>query len=111
MDIKEAIKYMSVEQAIELEDRRFFCNADETINAISTYSMQKQIPVKPEIMPKPLKNEKTWWRCGICGANHHSNFRLNYCSHCGQRVDWSDYINDCKIKQKAQKPFPELLKE
>ena len=108
MDVKTAIKYMSVDKAIELENRRLFVNTDETINAISTYSMQKQIPVKPKVMPKPLKKESFWWYCGKCGASHHTNFRKSYCSYCGQRVDWSDHINDCKIKEKAQKPFPEL---
>lgn len=111
MEIKEALNYMGVEKAIELEDKRFFCNADETINAISIYSMQKQNPIKPDVMPEPLKNEKFWWRCGFCGAHHHTNFRHNYCHFCGQRVDWSDFIKDDNIKKRASKSFPELQVE
>lgn len=108
MNIKEAVEYMDVEKAIELEERRVFCNADETINAISTYSMEKQIPIKPKIMPKPLKSETFWWYCGKCGAAHHTNIRHNYCNYCGQRADWSDEISDKEIKRKSKKSFPEL---
>ena len=114
MDIKTAIKFMTVEQAIELEQRRFFVNADETINTISIYSMEKQIPVKPKIMPQPLKNERHWWVCGACGANHHTNFRDNYCRFCGQRVDWSEHLQNSKhyvpddVLEHAKMTFPEL---
>ena len=47
MDIKTALQYMTVEKAIELEEKRFFCNADKTINTIAVSSMEKQIPYDP----------------------------------------------------------------
>lgn len=116
MNIRMALHYMSIEEAIELESRRFFCNADETINSISIPSMKKQIPVKPKVMPKPLRNEHIWWKCGNCGADKHTNFRSNYCSFCGQRVDWSEYLENEKAKgfsvsdelmEHAKMAFPE----
>lgn len=67
MDIKQAIKFMpDLEKVCELESRRFFCNADETINTISIYSMRKQIPVKPQLIDGSLKGEKYWWTCATC---------------------------------------------
>ena len=114
MDIETAIKYMSVKKAIELEQKRFFCNADETINTISVHSMEKQVPKKPKIMPEPLKNERYWWICGACGANHHTNIRHNYCAYCGQRVDWSEYLQNSghytpkDIMEHSKMIFPEL---
>ena len=117
MNIRMALKFMpDIEKVCELEERRFFCNADETVNTISVYSMRKQIPVKPKIMEKPLKNEKFWWYCGSCGASRHTNVRSNYCSFCGQRVDWSEYLQSLEkeipdeIMEHAKEIFPELDK-
>ena len=82
---------------------------------IAVSSMEKQMPLIPEIMPKPLKNERFWWYCLNCGTSHHADFRSNYCSYCGQRIDWSEYLRkknaDSKLIEKASTPFPELLKE
>ena len=118
MDIKQAIKFMpDLEKVCELENKRFFCNADETINTISVYSMRKQIPVKPQLMEARLKGEKYWWRCGSCNASMHTNTRHNYCHYCGQRVDWSEVFSKSEhfvpeeLMEKSKKPFPELLTE
>lgn len=48
--------------------------------------------VKPIVMPKPLGNEHIWWQCPNCTAHHHTNVRHNYCHLCGQKMDWSDYL-------------------
>ena len=116
MDIKIAIKYMpDLEKVCELESRRFFCNADETINTISIYSMRKQIPVKPVLIEGSLKGEKYWWRCGACDASMHTNTRHRYCHYCGSRVDWSEVLSKSEyfvpqdLMEKSKKPFPELL--
>lgn len=118
MDIKLAIKAMTdIEKVCELESRRFFCNADETINTISIYSMRKQIPVKPKLIEGHLKGEKYWWNCGSCGASMHTNTRHNYCHFCGQRVDWSEVLSKSEhfvpkeLMEKSKEPFPELLVE
>ena len=113
MNIKTALSYMTVEKAIELESRRFFCNADETVNAISISSMTKQIPLAVKIMPKPLKREKIWWYCENCGASHHTNTRHNYCHFCGQRIDWSEHLkekkSDSELIERASIAFPEVF--
>ena len=31
------------------------------------------------------------WICPTCGRTHINNYPLNYCSECGQKIDWSDY--------------------
>lgn len=115
MNIRIALAYMpDLEKVCEMEERRVFGNADETINTISIYSMRKQIPIKPKVMPKPLGNEKYWWYCGFCGAAKHTNFRNNYCSYCGQRVDWSDYLQSLgeviptDAMEQAKLIFPEI---
>lgn len=118
MNIKMAIQYMpDIEKVCDLESRRFFCNADETINTISIYSMKKQIPMKPKVMNKPLKSEKFWWYCGSCGASRHTGERSYYCSYCGQRVDWSEYLQNQDhpvsedIMERSKMIFPELKEE
>ncbi|HCL03789.1 MAG TPA: hypothetical protein DHW61_15520 [Lachnoclostridium phytofermentans] len=114
MDIATALRYMKVEKAIELESRRFFTNADETINTISIHAMRKQIPVKPKVMQRKSENEKLWWYCGSCGASRITGSRSNYCSYCGQRVDWSEHLENSNhlvpsdIMIHAKMEFPEL---
>lgn len=105
MNIKEALKYMNVEKAIELEDKRFFCNSDETVNAIAIYSMGKQIPVKPVMIPDTSEWTRFNWVCEMCGIPHYDNRLPNYCDNCGKRVDWSIE----KFIQENKKYFPELM--
>ncbi len=31
------------------------------------------------------------WICPTCGRTHLNDCPLNYCSDCGQKIDWSDY--------------------
>lgn len=117
MKITEAIKYMpDIEKVCKMESRRFFCNADETINTISIYSMKKQIPMKPKVINKPIR-EKFHWFCGACGAFERTSARSNYCPYCGQRVDWSEYLKTQAftvsegIMEESNKIFPELDEE
>lgn len=30
------------------------------------------------------------WICPICGRFHRNDYVLEYCSACGQRIDWSE---------------------
>lgn len=115
MNIKTALAYMpDLEKVCKIEEERVFCNADETINTISVYSMRKQLPVKPKVMLRPLKSEKYWWYCGSCGASRHTNSRSHYCSYCGQRVDWSEYLQNlgkdipADVIEEAKITFPEV---
>lgn len=88
------------------------CKSDYIKLAIK--ALEKQIPMKPKVMDKPLKNENFWWYCGTCGASRHTGSRSNYCSYCGQRVDWSEYVqnnyknvSEDRIEH-AKRIFPEL---
>lgn len=113
---------MTVEQAIGLENKRLFANADETINTISTYAMQKQIPKAIQLMNnRTTENEFFRWVCPNCGAVRHTRVRVNYCSYCGQRIDWRGYlqtarelsisrVTDEEIEREGD-VFPELKQE
>lgn len=94
MDIDTALKYMTIEKAIELEQRRFFCNADETINTIAVYCMEKQIPTKIKNRrvlkdfnghPYAIKGD-----CPFCGCEGLCARKTDYCICCGQRIEWED---------------------
>lgn len=47
-------------------------------------------PRKPDLKPKPLRNEVFWWQCPNCKAHTHANTMHRYCHYCGQALDWSD---------------------
>ena len=64
-------------------DRR--CKAVETAKA----ALRKQIPRKPDLKPKPLRNEVFWWQCPNCRAHTHANTQHRYCHCCGQELDWT----------------------
>lgn len=85
MDIDTALKYMTIEKAIELEKRRFFCNADETINTIAIHCMRKQIPMKVEEIHV---DEYICPACGnknVCGDGP-GMIGDRYCPVCGQAI-------------------------
>lgn len=83
MDINMALKYMTIEKAIELEMRRFFCNADETINTIAIHCMEKQIPMTV----KEVHVDEYY--CPACGAENCCNDGVvedKFCPECGQAL-------------------------
>lgn len=103
MNIKTALKYMTVGQAI--------------INTISTYAMQKQIPKAIQLMNnRTTENGHFRWVCPNCGAVRYTRHRVNYCSYCGQRIDWRGYlqtatrVTDEEIERTGA-IFPELKQE
>ena len=51
---------------------------------------QFRIKRKPDLKPKPLRNEVFWWQCPNCKAHTHANTMHRYCHYCGQALDWSD---------------------
>lgn len=79
MDIEIALKYMTIDKAIEFEKRRFFCNADEIINTISVHCMEKQIPYKL----KKQDGDTGICKCGVVTEIIDEPF---YCKYCGQRL-------------------------
>ena len=50
---------------------------------------QFRIKRKPDLKPKPLRNEVFWWQCPNCKAHTHANTMHRYCHYCGQALDWS----------------------
>lgn len=52
----------------------------------------KEKAKKPKYPEGQTKDDETaWWICPTCGAWHklddHNDYS-NYCSHCGQHIDW-----------------------
>ena len=93
MDIDTALKYMTIEKAIELEQGRFFCNADETINTISIHCMEKQIPMKiDEVYQARIEDMPGKYilsgNCPVCGSPVPKKHW--YCWSCGQRLEWPE---------------------
>lgn len=63
---------------------------------IAISALEKQIPKKPTIGRAILKGKDFGglYRCGICGRmlkmQRDINNIPNYCSECGQKIDWSE---------------------
>lgn len=61
-------------------------------------ALEKQIPKNIEIKMGGVANEYCYYFCPICGKHilsrrYHdviAGIRENYCSRCGQALDWSD---------------------
>lgn len=53
--------------------------------------IEKATPKKPTEADVSEENSYCAWLCPICGRTHINNYPLNYCSDCGQKIDWSDY--------------------
>lgn len=93
MDIDMALKYMTIEMAIELEKKRFFCNADETINTIAVYCMEKQIAkvpidIKSIKFTGSIREQFKKGNCPSCGCAVDTDDDFKFCSECGQKLDW-----------------------
>lgn len=51
--------------------------------------LEKQVPKKPFLKTDIETEVGYWiWKCPNCGDEW--LFRYNYCSSCGQRLDWSE---------------------
>lgn len=53
--------------------------------------IEKATPKKPTEADAYEENSYCAWLCPTCGRTHINNYPLNYCSDCGQKIDWSDY--------------------
>lgn len=53
--------------------------------------VDKETPKKPTEADASEQNSYCAWLCPTCGRTHINNYPLNYCSDCGQKIDWSDY--------------------
>lgn len=52
-------------------------------------ALQKQIPKKPTEKYNH-GNFVIDWLCPSCGRFHRNDYPLEYCSHCGQAIDWGE---------------------
>ena len=81
MTIQEAISCLKKDKEYLMDNK--VCNGEEIDAAIE--SLEKQIPKKP-IMRKDVA--ETYYICPECewGVD---KFDDNYCSDCGQKLDWA----------------------
>lgn len=53
--------------------------------------IERDKPKKPTEANISEKNSYCCWLCPTCGRTHINDSPLNYCSDCGQKMDWDDY--------------------
>ena len=63
---------------------------DENMNLMYELA-EKASPMKPEhdFLDQDIGYDD--WRCPRCGKRYRNSYQLNYCSDCGQAIDWSEY--------------------
>lgn len=67
---------------------------------------EKATPKKPTEADASEENSYCAWLCPTCGRTHINNYPLNYCSDCGQKIDWSayeKYLVDSEDDEEAEK--------
>ena len=79
---------MSIEEVIDIiKERIKEEKIDVAIDAIS-----KQEPVNVIIIGNKANDSAHVWKCPRCGINSLFNSPVNYCSECGQKLLWPEYI-------------------
>ena len=53
--------------------------------------VEKATPKKPSEASASELDGYCDWICPTCGRTHLNDCQLEYCSYCGQKIDWSDY--------------------
>lgn len=87
-------KRMTHQEAIELlKDHEYWTDFSwmDEVAEMAIEALEKQIPIKPI-----YTNNGTVTRCK-CGAIHFQsipNIKLDYCSRCGQAIDWSEEVGE-----------------
>ena len=51
--------------------------------------LEKQVPKKP-FLKTDIETEHGYWTCKCPNCGDEWLFRYNYCSSCGQRLDWEE---------------------
>ena len=54
-------------------------------------ALEKQIAKKPKKIEVEGYRYTDTYRCPICGGNFSGTGIADYCYHCGQKLDWSEY--------------------
>lgn len=101
MTNEEAHKYLENLQREFTRHRKAYAEELISANGIAILAIEKQIPKKPIIYNQLRRNRRGEQfllddyeadKCPMCGNDIISGitYRANYCSNCGQRLDWSE---------------------
>ena len=63
---------------------------DEELEVV-VEALEKQIAKKPKKIEVEGYRYTDTYRCPICGGNFSGTGIADYCYHCGQKLDWSEY--------------------
>ena len=63
---------------------------DEELEVV-VEALEKQIAKKPKKTGIEGYRYTDTYRCPICGGNFSGTGIADYCYHCGQKLDWSEY--------------------
>ena len=63
---------------------------DEELEVV-VEALEKQIAKKPRKIEIEGYRYTDTYRCPICGGNFSGTGIADYCYHCGQKLDWSEY--------------------
>lgn len=93
MAYEEAHTFLEVKQREMTRNRHLYNEQAIEINGLAILALEKQI------LKKPLNIEETKYKvsykCPVCGTVHvnewcGTNWKLPFCSICGQALDWSE---------------------
>lgn len=94
MTCKEAHKFLEIKQREMTIKRHLYSNEQAIeINGLAIEALEKQIPKEPLNIEET--KYKVSYKCPVCGTVHvngwcGTNWKLPFCSICGQALDWSD---------------------
>lgn len=95
MTPEEALEYILANWFDGNEDVKSVVGGDEETMAMKTAveALEKQIPIKPNNVTVEKYTVSYW--CPKCGTKHinewcSTEWKLPFCSICGQALDWSD---------------------
>ena len=62
------------------------CKSTDLVIAIG--AVDKQVPRKPK--ESAIYASCVDWMCPTCGRFHRTEWKMKYCSECGQAIDWGE---------------------
>lgn len=81
---EEALTFLRSEDLTALDnDKLLYFHLDNIEELVD-----KATPKKPIIIPNNMN--LLAYRCPVCVKRTYTNSRRNYCSECGQTLDWSE---------------------
>ena len=64
---------------------------DASVKHAELMIIERDKPKKPTDANISEKNSYCCWLCPTCGRTHINDSPLNFCSDCGQKINWDDY--------------------